>query len=423
MSPNPNRPARSQEHRPPPADPVTVPAGPAGVRPTRGVLIALVVSMVLLCACGSAQTSRTSSSRPATAATTTSAAATQAAANGVPYAREQLAKYTGPATWTSPGPAFKTSAAHGETVVWADSYLAAPVNRVDEQSFAKAMAHVGVKVVACDGNNLASQEETCVSQAVARHYAGVAMNAIPPANVAPAVAAAHAAHMPVVAVNDGDPTAPTFANVSGLVAFPYSESGRLMADYAIASSNGHAHVLVLAEPIGTTSQRIVNAIKTEFAARCPGCSVTTQEVQVSQWATQLQPTTQAALERDPAISYVLPIYDVMASYILPALRQAGRSINVASMNSQLQPMQQLARGQYFKLDVGDDYPEEGYAVADQMLRLMTGNRPAGDEHVAFRVFTQANAAHLTLTQSADNSGVWFGSDAFVGDYERLWLTK
>jgi ribose transport system substrate-binding protein len=150
--------------------------------------------------------------------------------------------------------------------------------------------------------------------------------------------------------------------------------------------------------------------------------MTTKSVPIAQWSTNLGPLTQSSLSSDPKITYIIPAYDGMSTFVLPAIRQAGKadSVKVATFNADLDPMQNMAKGNMIGVDVGSHNTYEGWAYADQALRLMTGQDPLKDELVPIRVFTADNVKDLQLTPAAEKSGIWYGQPTYEAEFKKLW---
>jgi ribose transport system substrate-binding protein len=390
--------------------------GLASVRKRRRARFAVAVSLVLvlvIAGCGSSSTSRSS----------TGSSTSGGKSSDVQAAKAAYEAYLGPVSWRPVGPPFDARKAAGKTVWYIGTDMSIPILQTIAGQLKQALATVGVHLQICDGKGEPSQWNACANDAVDRHADAIIVESFPPQLIAGPLAHAKAAGIPVINGNNTDPTGPLAPGTDANVAFQYSKSGRLTADWVIADSNGKANVLVIAtSDVPNSSALVNNGYLAEFKARCPGCTVTTKEIPISQWSTGLGPLTQSSLTANPNIDYVIPAYDGMSTFVDPAIQSAGKagSVKVATFNADLQPMQQMARHNLIYVDVGSDNTYEGWAYADQALRLMTGTKPVPNEFVPIRVFTRDNVTGLQLTQSAVNSGVWFGPPTYVAEYKRLW---
>jgi ribose transport system substrate-binding protein len=69
--------------------------------------------------------------------------------------------------------------------------------------------------------------------------------------------------------------------------------------------------------------------------------------------------------------------------------------------------------------MGLDYPYRGWAIADEVMRMMLGQPPVL-ERIPQRLFTKENIGSLKLTPAAEASGEWFGSTDFKAMFTKLW---
>jgi hypothetical protein len=99
----------------------------------------------------------------------------------------------------------------------------------------------------------------------------------------------------------------------------------------------------------------------------------------------------------------------------------GRTIKVAAFNATPVVMQnELAKPSPLAADVGGPNQWYGFALADQVLRVLIGAAPVADEHVPLRLFTRANIG--TINVKADES-TWYGTVDFRCMYHKLWETS
>src|ERR1700727_1074393 len=120
----------------------------------------------------------------------------------------------------------------------------------------------------------------------------------------PQVKAAEGAGLKVVAAHLTGYEQPIPAGVSGVVPIDYKRAGALLADWAI-------------------------------------------------WKTQTN--VQAALTADPSINYVIPIYDVLTQWVVPAVTITGKSdkVKIASFNDTPFAIGLVQQGKV-ELDIGEN---------------------------------------------------------------------
>ena len=98
----------------------------------------------------------------------------------------------------------------------------------------------------------------------------------------------------------------------------------MIADWAIADSNGHAHVLLQTVNDYPVVMQFANAYQETMKQNCPGCSVTVVNNTISQVVSgQVNGTVVAALQKDPSINYVATGDGPFITGLVPALAAAG----------------------------------------------------------------------------------------------------
>jgi ribose transport system substrate-binding protein len=342
---------------------------------------------------------------------------------GVEAATAAYKAEMGEVQWKAPGPAFDASKAAGKTVHYIGVDMSIPILQTISGELKTALGKVGAKLEICNGKGQPTEWKSCADNAVNRKAGAIIVESFPAELIAGPLSNAKKAGIPVIDGNNADPTDPLTDNTVARVAFQYSKSGKLVSDWVISDSKGKANVLILATSDVPNSKAVVkNGYEAELKEKCPDCKFTTKNLPIAQWSTNLGPLTQSSLSSDPTIDYVIPAYDGMSTFILPAIRQAGKAdkVKVATFNADLDPMQNMAKGNMITVDVGSHNTYEGWAYADQAMRLMTGQKPLKDELVPLRVFTRDNVGELELTPEAEKSGEWYGAPTYKTEFAKLW---
>jgi ribose transport system substrate-binding protein len=339
-------------------------------------------------------------------------------------ATAQLEEYSKPFTWTAPGPAFDASSAKGKKVVYIPVDGGIPMmSGVIYPQIGAGLEAAGVDLSLCDGKGSPDQWSSCIDDSAGRGADVIILDSFPLAAVKEAVDRAKAKGVKIIDSNNGDP-GDLAEGADASVSFQYSLSGKLVSDWIIKDSGGDANILIIRSPeVGNVPALVDNGYVAELKDKCPTtCKYKIVDVPVSDWATKLQSTVQAQLAGDPSINYVVPIYDGMSTYVVPGLQAAGAQdrVKVATFNANLDPMKKMADNNSIFVDIGSHSPYEGWAQADQALRLLVGEPPVKDELVPARVFDRGNVGDLNLTQAGERSGEWFGDDSYKDEYQKLW---
>jgi ribose transport system substrate-binding protein len=328
--------------------------------------------------------------------TSTSPASSAGSGSGVAAAAAELAKHTGIPAFTPPGPSIDVSSLKGKTVYSIIQSSANPFLAVTE-SAQKALADkLGIKYVEYTTQGTPAEWMRGINQAIAVKASAILLDALDPRLVAPQIAAAKAAGIPVVSAQFYDlsqvSSAPT--DLAAVRADNFTEAAKLEADEAIKDTDGKADVVVVENKEQLSTLAMLASLKAEFAANCPACKVTYINVPSSEWATKIQTEVQSAIVSDPGINYIIPIYDPMSQFVIPAITATSKTnkIHIATFNGIPAVLSLVKSGPDVKMDVGENMQWLAYANLDELFRVMLGKPPVADEKTALRVFTSSNIA-------------------------------
>jgi len=121
---------------------------------------------------------------------------------------------------------------------------------------------------------------------------------------------------------------------------------------------------------------------------------------------------------DPSIDYVIPTYDSMSQYAVPAIlaaRAAGR-VRIATFNGTPFVLKLLEDGDVVSMDAGESLSWLGWASMDQAFRVIADEKPVPSEHTPLRVFDDGNVGETGRPPRPDMGY----STAYVDGYRKLW---
>ena len=382
---------------------------------SRRAIAAASIGVALLAAgCGSSSTTKSSSA---------------GGGPGVAQAKAKVAELSKPTTsYPPPGPALKNvKSLKGKTVWYIPITEKVEFFQAVTGGLKTALAKAGVNLRSCSGEANPSATAACVNQAVDARAGAIILDAIPIAVAAQAFQAAKASNIPVL-VTDQDPPPPGVPGaVKGIgdakTAYALNSLAlqKAIADWVIADSNGKANVLVSELTDSPSTQAwIEQGAIAEFKALCPGCKTTLSKINIA--SLDLVPSKVSSdLLRNQDTNYVIAEFDATIQPIQAGVQQAGFSTKVkgASSSGLLSPLQLIKSGNFIHADMGIDYAYQGWAIADEVFRMMLAQPPVV-EKVPHRLFTKDNVGTLKLTPAAEASGEWYGSTAFRAMFTKLW---
>jgi ribose transport system substrate-binding protein len=333
-----------------------------------------------------------------------------------------LDTYSSIPAYQDPGPAFDISKARGKTIFNIQESSANPFTQALTASMTAAAEKVGMKVIDYPNQGDHTQWIQGMNAAIAQKPDAITLTGgtISPIYFQPQAAAAKAAGIPIITVVNEDLTQPQGPEVTARVAQPYAQAARLSADYAIKDTGCAANVLVLTSKEVIGSPASIDALTDEFHTQCPACKLTFQNVSVPDWSTQITGIVRSAIQADPKLNYVVPLYDSMSQFVVPGIQLAGATgrVHISTFNGTPFVLKMMQDADVVRMDVGENPAHVGYATVDQVARVLTGAGPipSGDEGIPLRVFTKTN---VNEAGTPAELGKGYG-DAFSAGYLKLW---
>lgn len=392
-------------------------------RTSRSMLAATAVGAVtlllLVAGCGGSSSSESSS-------TSSSGASTEAEGGGssLSTAKDIVSEALKVPEFTLKAPAFAASKASGKKIFDVvfrseDAYIAATTKQMEE--IAKER---GINFVPFNTKGTPSEWAAGIEQGIAQK-ADLIMIETDPHAVVPQLKKAKQANIPVLLLHwyaTGEPVPSDVAPyIAAQVTAPFYPTHRVDVAYAASESSGSVDGLIIESSDITPSAGIVEHMEQDFEELCgSGCKFKTVDVPATQWATKMETTVRSALNQDPNINWVFPLYDAMTLTAAPAIQAAGGTgkVQVATFNGTPEVMNLMNTGEILAGDVGENVNWLGYAFMDQAMRILSGTEPIadGDEGISFRLFTKENIAEAGTPPQAEKG---YG-DAYVTGYESLW---
>ena len=325
-------------------------------------------------------------------------------------------------TWQPVGGKFDASKAKGKTIWYISLSLAIPFEQFVLQGVQQGAALAGARGVGFDGNFSPATASRGVAEAIQAKAALIMIDGFQPQTMVPAIAQAQAAGIPVLTANTQDPGPPLAgypAGVIGIATHPFSEPGKIEADFVVADSKGKANVLFLSTtdvPVITTA--VKDGFVNELNRLCPACTVTIEAVPSSQWS-GLTPRTATLIASHPNVNYMVPDFDGMVIYMVPGVTSANAQskVKIVSFNATPSVMTNIANHYVVAGDTGGPNLVQGWAFADEALRVLAGGQPLNDLNIPTRLFDGNNISSIDLSKQESE---WYGVGDYVAKFKAQW---
>ncbi len=372
-----------------------------------------------------AETEAAPAETEAVAAETEAAAVeTEAAAGGVAEAEAAVAKASAAPTFAPPAGvgAIDFAALKGKKVAIINLVKAVPILTQWEDEMTKALEGSGLELTSVDGKFDPNEWGRGIEQAISAKADLIFLLGVPPTAVAPQIAEAKKAGIPVLASLQGyaGKSLTAVADLTADVGFDYRVPGVLMGQWFVADSKGKGSALIMSSDDNSSSPDVWGAMEAEIKRLCPGCKVKREDSTVPQWSDgTLQQRTKALVQEDPSITHILAVYDGMTLAIEPGLVEAGVAdkIRVAGFNGTPAVMANVQKGTAVKMDVGNPNMWFSAGAADAILSVLSGKKAIEDAGVPFRIFTQENLTGVDTSKEDPKN--WYGIDPLT-EYRTLW---
>ena len=342
---------------------------------------------------------------------------------GVAQAQELVTAAMEVPAFEAPGPEFDASKAKGKVLFDIPLNSSIPTAELKKQTYEKIADQVGFELVVHPNQGQPSDWVQGMNAAISRKADLIVLDGAPnPKLLGPQIKEASDAGIPVLVTHFFDESATPPDDVTAIVPAPFNLAAKLEANWIVADSGGEANVLVIESAEAPPSAGAVKTIQDEFAALCPdSCETTVVDVPVTEWATKTQGEVQSALVKNPAIDYVLPLYDGMVQFASAGVTAsgAGEDVKIVSFNGTPSVLQMIQDGTPVAMNVGENPEWLAYANMDQALRILSGEEPVATENTPARVFTAEN---VDDAGTPPELGKGYG-DAYVAGYEQLWGLK
>ena len=347
-------------------------------------------------------------------------AAADATSDGIAHARQQIDRHRAKPVFSAPGAPFDArKCAAGRKMLSIPNSSANPFLKGIIKREIEVGKQLGLTVQEWQNQGQPSQWAQGVEFAVRNKFDIVNLiSGVDPKTLEPQIRAAKAAGVKTMTSHFYDPSQPQNPLVAASLPVGFNAIGKLLADWAILRSNGTAQIVVIKSSEVPPTEPLMRGLRDELAAHCPKCKIVNEvNVGVTEWATKIQPSLQSALLANPGVNWVIPIYDSMSQFVVPAIQITGRKgkVKVATFNGTPFVLDYVRNGEV-DMNIGESLDWIAHATIDGYLRALCGLPVPKDIGVPFYIFDAGNVKDAGVPAQFDQG---YGSD-YVAGFRKLW---
>lgn len=344
-------------------------------------------------------------------------------ADGVVQASQMIERHHARPAFTAPGAAFDAKAcAAGKKMLSIPNNSGNPFLKGIIEREILAGRELGLAVQEWQNQGQPSQWTQGVDYAVRNHFNIIDLiSGIDPKTLEPQLRAAAAAGVKTMASHFYDPSQTANPLVAASLPVNFNAVGKLLADWVIMRTSGRANVVLVESDEVPPTQPLVRGFQDELKEFCSGCRIVQQiNVGVTEWATKIQPSVQSALLANPGVNFVVPIYDSMTQFVVPAVQLTGKrgSVRIATFNGTPFVLDYVRAGSV-DMDIGESLDWIARATVDGYLRAECGLPVPRDLGVPLYVFDAGNAKDAGIPAGYDQG---YGSDYLQG-FRTTWKLR
>lgn len=337
----------------------------------------------------------------------------------VAKAEAELSGYKAIPTFTAPGEEFDAKACMaGKKILSIPASSAIPFLSTINAAMSKLATEIGFEFQVWENQGQVSQWVQGLNHGASNKFDLIELLAgADPRALEPQVKAAQEAGSKVVAAHLTGFEQDVPGGVDGVVPIDYKRAGELLAWWSIAKTGGKTNAVVIVSNEALSTDSMVSGIKEVFDTNCPDCKYNIVNVPIPEWATKIQPTVQSSLLADPGINYVIPIYDSMAQFVVPAITITGKGeqVKIATFNGTPFVIGLIQNGQV-EMDIGENLDWIAHGVLDSHMRRLCGLTVVNDPKIPFLIFDKSNA-DTAGSPPVDSQGY---GDAYQAGFRKLW---
>ncbi|MBX5465916.1 MAG: hypothetical protein K6U14_00265 [Firmicutes bacterium] len=381
-------------------------------------LPAALVAAAALAGCGGAASQAPKSTAPAAPSAAAQPAAAVSPAT-LAHLQALVAQAEATPTFVPPGPPVDAAKARGDKVEIIPGNSEISYCADEANDLVKLGQSLGIPTSNYATTGRPSQWVQGVLQGFATHVNAIDLSCgITPAALGPQLQVAKQNHVATILAEWYLPNQPVPSAVTGATGTFQDQAEQLLVDDAIVQNHGKPfHALILTADDAIAGPGAAEAALQEFQKRCgQACPAQIINIPLSEWGTRIQSTVSSALTADPKVTAIIAVFDGMVPGALPAMEAAhrpGLKIYSYGAGAGVVRLIQTTHGMV-AADIGPSANWAAYALMDEDLRVMTGQKPLppNKEYPALRMWTPANVSQYFTPDGYGTS--------YITGYDKLW---
>ena len=287
-----------------------------------------------------------------------------------------------PITAKVPTDAIDVSSIQGSEIWAVFGVLFDEGGRLTADAVEEAGEVIGFDVRILDGLGNPEEWNTLITRAVAAEADAIIIFGIDPDLVAPSLAEALAAGIPVISGGGENAGAPPRADVYVDMTADLARDGKIMADYVLAAMGCEGPVALINSSLFKVAVAMNEGIMGEFARLCPtDCELIYEEINLADMAVSLPVQAAAVVQTNPDIDWLIPAFDVFAFFVHQGLEEAGithvRTVSHDGAFANLDVIR--AGGPQVATMAWSPQDYRGWVLIDEVARALLGLPPDLDE--------------------------------------------
>jgi len=202
----------------------------------------------------------------------------------------------------------------------------------------------------------------------------------------------------------------------------FEATGRRMADYVIAQSNGNAHVAFFFTPEYAVFASEANAFKSEMQELCPTCTAEIVEAPANTIGSKMPNQIVSYVQGKPATNWIALAFGSMNIGVPQAFQAAGLGGGISSVSQAGGQVNfQFLAAKQETADLVNDLHVEAWMGLDVAARLATGQTVSAAEGSPSSSTPQLFVTSDNVgSQAVDKDGWWISFPGYVNTFKGVW---